>query len=100
FTKPFSEKTAQSIDSETKRILTEAEARARKVITTHRAGLEKLAQYLLDKETIFSEDLEEIFGAKASHGASRTGDSDEGPKHIGRSKGEIIAPETDDTDEA
>ncbi len=70
FTKPFSEKTAQDIDAETKRILTEAEERAREVITANRAGIETLAARLLDKETVFSEDLEEIFGESASAGAS------------------------------
>ncbi len=64
FTKPFSEQTAQQIDAETKRILGEAEAAARKVITKNRAGIETLAARLLDKETVFSEDLEEIFGAR------------------------------------
>jgi cell division protease FtsH len=62
FTKPFSEQTAQSIDTETKRILAEAEKNARKVITTHRDGLERLANRLLEKETVFGEDLEDIFG--------------------------------------
>jgi cell division protease FtsH len=88
FTKPFSEKTAQAIDSETKRILSEAENTARKVITANRKGLEELAARLLDKETVFSEDLEEIFGA------SRTGGKD------GKTTdGEIVAPETVDRDE-
>ncbi|MDR2883354.1 MAG: ATP-dependent zinc metalloprotease FtsH [Alistipes sp.] len=64
FTKPFSEQTAQQIDAETKRILGEAEAAAREVITRNRTGIETLAARLLDKETVFSEDLEEIFGAR------------------------------------
>jgi cell division protease FtsH len=87
FTKPFSEKTAQEIDAETKRILSEAEDRARKVITTNRAGIEALAGRLLDKETVFSEDLEEIFGKSRSE-----------RKKAASKSVEIIAPEIDDTD--
>jgi cell division protease FtsH len=87
FTKPFSEKTAQQIDAETKRLLTEGEARARKVITENRAGIEVLAQRLLDKETVFSEDLEEIFGKSQSE------------RRKAAASAEIIAPEINDTDE-
>ncbi len=64
FTKPFSEKTAQDIDSETKRILKEAEEMARKVIAGNRDGLSTLAERLLEKETVFTEDLEDIFGKR------------------------------------
>jgi cell division protease FtsH len=80
FTKPFSEKTAQDIDSETRRLLREAEGMARGVISEHRDGLTRLAERLLEKEVVFSEDLEEIFGA------GRTG-GDSG------SDGEIVSPE-------
>jgi cell division protease FtsH len=89
FTKPFSEKTAQAIDAETRRLLGEAEAMARDVITKNRAGLEALAQRLLDKETVFGEDLEDIFGPSnaSSHKTHAT-------------SGETIAPEiNDDTEE-
>jgi cell division protease FtsH len=61
FTKPFSEKTSQEIDSETRRLLREAESMARGVVTEHREGLTKLAERLLEKEVVFSEDLEDIF---------------------------------------
>ncbi len=72
FTKPFSEKTAQEIDAETKKILTEAEKMARKTISGNREGLTRLAERLLEKETVFAEDLEDIFGPAAG-GAHRTG---------------------------
>lgn len=62
FTKPFSEKTAQDIDAETKRLLKEAEQRAREIVTANRDGLTALAERLLEKETVFAEDLEDIFG--------------------------------------
>jgi cell division protease FtsH len=63
FTKPFSEKTAQDIDAETKRLLKEAEETAHKIIVANRDGLTALAERLLEKETVFAEDLEDIFGA-------------------------------------
>jgi cell division protease FtsH len=91
FTKPFSEKTAQDIDSETKRLLKEAEEMARRVITENRAGLEALAERLLDKETVFSEDLEDIFGA-----AGHTKNSNE---QAVEQNPQTIAPEIDDTDQ-
>ena len=62
FTKPFSEKTAQEIDAEVKSIIDKAEERALKVIEENRQGIEKLAAILLEREVIFTEDVEEIFG--------------------------------------
>ncbi len=99
FTKPFSEKTAQDIDAETKRILGEAEATARKVITANRAGLEALAARLLDKETVFSEDLEEIFGASHTGSAGRKGHKESDGEKTEAGSTEIIAPEVGDSDE-
>jgi len=64
FTKPYSEKTAELIDREAKRIIDEAYQRARDVLKKNKKGLETLAAQLLDKEVIFSEDLEKIFGKK------------------------------------
>jgi len=64
FTKPYSEKTAELIDREVKRIVDEAYQRALDVLKGHRKGLESLAAQLLEKEVIFGEDLEKIFGKK------------------------------------
>ncbi|HUS87584.1 MAG TPA: ATP-dependent zinc metalloprotease FtsH [Bacteroidales bacterium] len=64
FTKPYSEKTAELIDAEAKRIVTESYDRAKEVLKKNMPGLEKLASQLLEKEVIFSEDLEKIFGKK------------------------------------
>ncbi len=64
FTKPFSEKTAQEIDSETKNLISEAERLARHVIETSREGLTKLAELLLEREVIFTEDVENILGRR------------------------------------
>lgn len=63
-TKPFSEKTAQQIDEEVKSILEEAEAMAREILVRHREGLHELADILLEREVIFTEDVERIFGKR------------------------------------
>jgi cell division protease FtsH len=65
-TKPYSEKTAELIDEEAKRIVEEQYQRAKKILTEQKNGLIKLAELLLEKEVIFSEDLEQIFGPRKS----------------------------------
>ena len=65
FTKPFSEQTAVTIDEEVRRIVEEAVELTRRIITEERENIERLADLLLDKETIFSEDVEAILGKSA-----------------------------------
>jgi cell division protease FtsH len=64
FTKPYSEKTAELIDNEVKEIITESYVRAKALLKDHMKGLTELAELLLEKEVIFSEDLERIFGKR------------------------------------
>ena len=64
FAKPYSEQTAQMIDTEAKALLDKAFAMATEILTTHREGLTELAELLLEKEVVFSEDLERIFGER------------------------------------
>ena len=64
FTKPYSEKTAELIDAEAKNIIEESYKKAKEVISANIEGLRKLAEQLLEKEVIFSEDLERIFGKR------------------------------------
>ena len=64
FTKPFSEKTAETIDKEVKRIVEEAYARAKSIILGHRAQMDELAGQLYEKEVLFREDLERIYGPR------------------------------------
>ncbi len=64
FTKPYSERTAEVIDKEVKQIIEESYLRAKGLLKTHMKGLTELAELLLEKEVIFSEDLERIFGKR------------------------------------
>ena len=71
-TKPYSEKTAELIDSEARAIVDDVTARTRKILTENWEGLEKLAKMLIEKEVIMSDDIEAIFGPKAGkHGEER-----------------------------
>ena len=65
FSKPYSEKTAEIIDDEIKDFIDKQYTRAINILTENRDKLDALAQKLLDKEVIFREDLEEIFGKRA-----------------------------------
>jgi cell division protease FtsH len=64
FTKPYSEKTAELIDQEVNLIIAESYVRAKEVLKNNMKGLTELAELLLEKEVIFSEDLERIFGKR------------------------------------
>ena len=64
FSKPYSEETSVLIDKESKALIDKAFAMATDILTTHKEGLTQLAELLLEKEVVFSEDLERIFGEK------------------------------------
>jgi cell division protease FtsH len=64
FTRPYSEKTEQLIDEEVYDLIESAYKRATSILESQRENLEKLANQLLEKEVIFREDLEEIFGKR------------------------------------
>ena len=64
FSKPYSEMTAELIDEEVNRLIDQAHATALQVLTENREGFEKLAALLLEREVVFSEDLEAIFGPR------------------------------------
>ena len=65
FTKPYSEQTAIEIDNEVRRILEEAYNRARQIIEANNDKINQMADLLLDKETIYAEDIEPILGKSA-----------------------------------
>ena len=71
-TKPYSEKTAELIDSEAKAIIDEVTEKARKILQENWDGVEKVAALLIEKEVVMSDDIEAIFGPKAGkHGEDR-----------------------------
>ncbi len=64
FSKPYSERRAEQIDEEVSKIVESQFHRAVQLLTENKERLSKLAQLLLDKEVIFKEDLETIFGKR------------------------------------
>ncbi|MBS1765012.1 MAG: ATP-dependent zinc metalloprotease FtsH [Bacteroidetes bacterium] len=64
FNKPYSEKTAEIIDEEVKKLIDAAYKRTKELLRENKDKLDKLAKRLLEKEVIFKEDLEEIFGQR------------------------------------
>ena len=64
FTKMYSEKTAELIDNEVKKLVEEAYKRSFEILKKHKDGLTQLAEILLEKEVIFTEDLERTFGKR------------------------------------
>lgn len=65
FTKPYSEETAKLIDTEVQKIINEQYDRAKRILSENKEGHSKLAQVLLNREVIYSEDVEHIFGKRA-----------------------------------
>ncbi|MFH0999483.1 MAG: hypothetical protein V1783_01460, partial [Bacteroidota bacterium] len=73
FNKPFSEKTAEIIDSEVQKLVEKAYKKAVDILEKNKEGLSKLAKVLIEKEVIFREDLVAVFGERPW---------DEGKEHI------------------
>ena len=68
-TKPYSEKTAELIDKEVKELIDMIHGRTKKILQDNYDGFTRLAELLLEKEVIFAEDLERIFGPRAGAAA-------------------------------
>ena len=64
FTRPYSEKTAEAIDTEVHNMIKEQYERAKKLLEEHKEGHAKLARILMENEVIFAEDVEKIFGKR------------------------------------
>ena len=64
FQRPYSETTAKIMDDEVLKIINEQYARAKSILTEHKEGHAKLAQLLVEREVIFAEDVEQIFGKR------------------------------------
>lgn len=72
FQKPYSEKTAETIDAEVRKLIEGAYQEALKILEEHKEGLTKLAEKLIDKEVIFTDDLVTIFGERPWKQEERT----------------------------
>ncbi len=64
FQKPYSETTARIMDEEVQRMINEQYARAKDILTEHKDGHAQLAQLLVEREVIFADDVERIFGKR------------------------------------
>ncbi len=64
FSKPYSEHTAELIDQEVQKMIAEQYTRAKDLLKLHQDGHAQLAQLLIDREVIFAEDMEHIFGKR------------------------------------
>ncbi len=64
FTKPYSERTAEMIDREVQNMISEQYTRAKELLKEHSEGHNQLAQLLIEREVIFAEDVERIFGKR------------------------------------
>ena len=93
-TKPYSEKTAELIDKEVKELIQMIHDRTLKILTDNREGFLALATILLEKEVIFAEDLENIFGPRAGAQKENVSVSDE--QNVGDG---VETPETEDVTE-
>ena len=92
FSKPYSDRTAELIDEEVKRMINEQYERAKEVLTTQKEGHNQLAKLLMEKEVIFAEDVENIFGKRPWASRSEEIMNQEGPKELTEEKSNEEAP--------
>ena len=98
FTKPYSEKTAELIDEEISKMIEEQYQRAISILNKHKDKLTELATVLLDKEVIFKDNLQKIFGdrpySKLETNAIEDASNDVDSEIIEDDKSESILKET------
>jgi len=76
FTKPYSDETAELIDTEVRKMIDIQYERAQKLLTDHRDELEKLAKRLLEKELLLKSDVEELIGPRPFEEEPRVASAD------------------------
>ncbi len=91
-TKPYSEKTAELIDNEVKELVKMIHDRTEKILRENYDGFAELAALLLEKEVIFADDLERIFGKRAGAKADEQLPVD--PEEAAEEKAEEVVAET------
>ena len=92
FTKPYSEHLAQEIDAEVRRILDEAYRKARQIVESHNEQINAMADLLMEKETIYAEDIETILGRSAQ---SLKADMRKQSEESSVGQGDVISPEVE-----
>ncbi|MDD3787226.1 MAG: ATP-dependent zinc metalloprotease FtsH [Petrimonas sp.] len=96
FSKPYSEDTAELIDDEVKAMIAEQYERAKEILSKHNVGHGKLATILLEREIIYAEDLENIFGKRPwisrSQEILENNKGDENPNKVIQSKPHDVNP--------
>ena len=92
FNRPYSEKTAEAIDSEVHSMIKEQYERAKELLKEHREGHEALAKILIEKEVIFAEDVEAIFGKRpwASRSEEIFGDKDKKEESVAANEESVV----------
>ncbi|KAF5313280.1 hypothetical protein D9619_002997 [Psilocybe cf. subviscida] len=96
WTKPFSEKTAEMLDFQVRKMITDAYDRTRTLLTEHRDDVDKVARLLLDKEVITREDMIRLLGKRPFVG--RADDMDKWLDEHQKEKGPIPPPEAPPAD--
>ena len=76
-TKPYSEKTAEAMDAEVKKIVDDVHEKTRQILVDHMDAFHRIAGLLLEKEVIFADDLEAVLGPKVGNAKAETETADE-----------------------
>ena len=97
FQKPYSDITAKQIDEEVKALIAEQYERAKSILAEHSEGHSKVAQLLIDKEVIFAENVEQIFGKR--QWTSRSDEIIAENERLAKERAEAEAKEADKKEE-
>lgn len=98
FNKPYSEKTAELIDAEAKELINKAHEKAIEILNANMKGFTELAELLLNREVIFSEDMERIFGPRKKNEASKTTENKDTESTLSNVSPDGISDETAKTE--
>lgn len=95
FTKPYSEQTAEMIDTEVRKLIDAAYARTKALLTEKKEEVEKLAKALLEREVLFQSDVEELIGKRPFEHKKLLDENGQEVPHHAHSASEIPGPSTE-----